>query len=502
MANLKNDPPTDIFSPNDKSKQTNPPSTGLMELNLPELAFCLLSESNEGIDTIPLTQDGKSYVSHDGQYGLPTATARHVVMSLLAMHKSQNNFNEPVFTFELRKLVQDFIQGGERNGRASGKDLHAAKRDLYRLAHSRIHYHRWWNKELQKHTNMDTSIIDFVEVIEKGSASEPCLIKIGWGQQIFASIKSGYLGTFDFKVLLRLKGYLDKALFFFLSKHLYWQHDTFEIHSCQNFARFKLGMQGKRVEQGGRTASSYIVKQLEKSLKRVNEAIKISLEKNPHGRKIFAVRMTVDSSSSDYSLCFERISGHFNSVIDRTQQLILFFIETFFEKSKTYRIKSNDRTKASEWIKKYGYEKARWMVKRCKTIHLLQPRTRKGVYAFSGLFLYEKTASSDFDKRKKSSSKQREKERQANLEKEWSVYASKKIDEFIHSLSEREKSELHDMAEKRAKLEEQWIFQQGKSKWQQQAIERSHRVIVQEKLGLNKEEFIKKKSEGLVVESL
>lgn len=474
-----------------QTSEVCPVETGLMELNLPELAFCLLSESNEGIDKIPLTTDGRSYVTHDGKYGLPTATARPMIMGLLALHWSTNRFEDSELTFEPRRLVEDFIQGKCRNGRASWEDVQRIERDLYRVAHSRIFYHRWWNKELEKYTTMDTSIIDFVEVIEHGSENEACKIRIGWGKQIFNNIKAGFVGTYHLPALVRLRGYIDKALFFFLSKHLYYKNDSFVVHSCQNFARFKLGMRGKRVERGGRTSSSYIVDKLQKSLERVNEAVETTLENDPGQKRLFAVRMTVDKSKDDYSIYFKRLPGVLNEVkvVDQTKELISHFADTFFGDRNDYQQKPKDRECALRWIDSYGVEKALWMIKRCKIIHKRTPRALKGVLSFKGLVFYEKDASSEYDSRKRADMKREKQLRLKELDEKWKTFLKSQIENYTRRMSSSELNELYEVSKNRARIIEEHAWRFGNENMQRGAVERSREAIIQERLGINKEEF-------------
>lgn len=416
-----------------------------------------------------------------------------MVMGLLALHWSTDNFESSEITFEPRRLAEDFMQGKGRNGRASWKDIKLIKRDLYRLAHSRIFYHRWWNKELKDYTIMDTSIIDFVEVIEQGSENEACRIRIGWGKQIFNSIKAGYVGTYHLPALIRLRGYLDKALFFFLSKHLYRRNDTFVVHSCQNFARFKLGMRGNRVERGGRTSSSYVAEKLQKSLERVNKAIAETLDKSPNSRRIFAVRMTIDKSKDDYSLHFEKILGVTSEVkvIDQAQELVDCFVETFFSKEEdTYRQKIKDKAKASEWLEAYGFEKAVWMVKRCRSIHKARPKAREGVFSFGGLVFYEKDAARDYEQKKKSKAKEAEKSRENFLENEWRAFLDTQIHKYIDSLGYAKQASLMGEAEKRAREIEPHAWTFGTPRIQKNAIDRSKKSIIQERLGISKEAFL------------
>ena len=57
----------------------------------------------------------------------------------------------------------------------------------------------------------------------------------------------------------QLKYSLDKALYRWLDRQLHGDKISQGVKSCQNFARYKLGMTGYKIDRGGRTASSHIV---------------------------------------------------------------------------------------------------------------------------------------------------------------------------------------------------------------------------------------------------
>jgi hypothetical protein len=187
---------------------------------------------------------------------------------------------------------------------------------------------------------------------------------------------------------------LDLALYRLLDRQLS-QKPRQRYTNIIHLARFKLGMQGQKVDAGGRTASSYIAKQLREALTRLS-------------REQFTVRMTIDRSKDIFSVTFEKLEGrtaqqpHEVREHDEAGELIREF--DFYahkvprDRSRT-RIAKADREQAQEWIEAYGLEKSKWMV--AHSVALQKQRGREGILLFRGLQLYEAAAAGAYEQAQK-----------------------------------------------------------------------------------------------------
>ena len=160
---------------------------------------------------------------------------------------------------------------------------------------------RHWVYELGKQTKMNAAIIDYIQVVHEGGRNSARVVEVRWGAKLFKSVQARYTKSLDVRTILRIERPMDLRFYRWLDRQLARKaRET--VASCQNFARFKLLMRGQKIERGGRTASSYIVRKLSESLERLDDIG-------------FSVRMTVDQSRPDYRLVFEKINGQHNEWI-------------------------------------------------------------------------------------------------------------------------------------------------------------------------------------------
>ncbi len=104
-----------------------------------------------------------------------------------------------------------------------------------------------------------------------------------------------YTKAIDAKLVQRLDNPLDLQLYRLLDRQLAGKARQ-HYSSIVDFGRYKLGMRGKTLDGGGRTASSYVAKKLTEALHRL-------------GREQFAVRMTIDRASEPFAVTFERLEN-------------------------------------------------------------------------------------------------------------------------------------------------------------------------------------------------
>src|SRR5262249_20888774 len=131
--------------------------------------------------------------------------------------------------------------------------------------------------------------------------------------------------------------------------------------SIVDFARYKLGMRGKRIDGGGRTASSYVAQKLREALDRLTS-------------ERFTVLMRIDRDFVPFAVTFERIVNprpnepHRVEDEDLAGELVREFLQYAHGVShgqKKTRVAERDRATAKDWLETYGLEKAKWMVDRC-----------------------------------------------------------------------------------------------------------------------------------------
>lgn len=372
---------------------------GFDEMNLIEIPFCLLQRKNTArsseAQSIALSPSGHEYLQSSGQkYGLPTALAEPVVLGLMWMTMQQSGFQSRRVRFPLRTLVEEYMYPGKfKKYRAGGRLLESVEDELHRVAATRIHSDRWFDRNLGKQVHIDASIIDAITVIEKGGKNSPKVLEVVWGTKVYESIQSRYTKGLDIKTYLQIQTPLARRLYRWVDRQLSTK-SVQAVRSCQHFARYKMLMTGKVVERGGRTASNYIVKCFKEVLDNFHDLG-------------FAVRMLIDKSRPDYSLRFERLDGRpENEVVEQDQvgDLVREFLHCFHDvpkDGKKRRQKKSDRSLAEQWLDSYGYDQAAWMVRRCVELHRTSPRRRERVFSFAGLELFEMAAAADYERWRK-----------------------------------------------------------------------------------------------------
>ena len=365
------------------------------EMNLVELPFALLTDAKEArakpVLEVALGPDGTEALVANARSSVPTALAERVVLGLMWLTQQENAFKEPVVRFPLRKLVEHYMYPDRFNrNRASGVFMQRVEEEINRVADTRIHSDRWYDKELGKQTKMNAAIIDYIQVVHEGGRNSARVVEIRWGAKLFKSVQARYTKALDVRTLLRIDRPLDLRFYRWLDRQLGTKNRE-TVASCQNFARYKLLMRGQKINRGGRTASSYIVRKLTEALTRLNTIG-------------FAVRMTVDESQSDFRLIFEKIAGSENEsvAVDEVADLVRAFQRKAHGLPKTApkrTIASSERIEASRWIEDYGLEQASWMVKRAIELHKRSRQKDQTLFKFKALSFYEAKALADWEKK-------------------------------------------------------------------------------------------------------
>lgn len=404
------------------------PRTPLLdEMNIVETPISLLVRDTK-LDRIDLTGDGTRYLETTGGRPLPTALAERVVLGLLWLHHERNGLRSRKVEFRLRDLVQQYTHPKEYgHTRPPGKLLKAVREQLHRVAATRLYTSRWYDRRRGIHTEMDASIIDYIQVVQKGGKNRAEVLEIGWGEKFYESIRSRYTKELDPRIYLELSGPLERRLFRWLDRQLPNAAPAGkplktrqEVASIQNFARSKMGMTGAVLERGGRTASSYVATKLTKAVENIHCLG-------------FRVRMEIDVSVPDYRLTFLRLDeapGPNEIVeVDPEGELLRFFEKVVLGATRARKrgaFRARDRELAGKWLEDYGIEGSKAVVEEA---HRIQQAGRgRDILTFAGLQLYEAKAVANLDRRSTSaetSPPERETEAIAAPPDapEWSAYA-------------------------------------------------------------------------------
>jgi len=359
-----------------------------------------------------------------------------VIFGLMWMWKSGPNRGAQTFTVKVRELVARYMYAGRFATYAPNSDLlRSVERQINCIANSRIHTDRWWDHKLKSRQEVNVAIISDVQVLDEGGRHRPRTLQVTWGQAFWDSLVRQYTKPIDPRIVRNLRNPLDLQLYRLLDRQLAKkarQHYSDIVW----FARYKIGMRGKVLDEGGRTASSYVAKKLGDSLRRLRQ-------------EQFAVRMTIDRASEPFSVTFERIAspkpGQAHEVRDQDppEELILTFVTLAHGDpgdQRRMRIPEADRRVAREWLRTYGLEKAKWMVERC--VKMQRERRAQPILLFRGLQLYESAAAGAYEQRQVGEGERLRRRVADEMDDLWSLYRRKLIELFDSKASPDELAQL------------------------------------------------------------
>lgn len=396
------------------------------EMNLVELPFALLTRNTEGIYEIPLSADGRSRLAclKSSGHGLPNGLAPRVLLGLMWMWKTAPANGGRTFSVKLRELVERYMYPDRFTTYAPNGDLlRAVERQINCIANSRIHTDKWWDRKLKRHQEANVAIIGDVKVMDEGGRHRPRLLQITWGQAFWESMVQRYTKPIDARIVQSLDNPLDLQLYRLLDRQLATKTRQ-HYSNIVAFARYKLGMRGKTLDAGGRTASSYVARKLGESLRRLRQ-------------EQFVVRMTIDRAADPFSVTFERVAnpspGQKHEVVDddlpgELVREFLFQAHGLPREHRRTRLARADREIAAEWVRAYGLEKAKWIVQRC--VKMQRQTRREPILMFRGLRLYESAAAAAFEQDARKESATRELMVEEEIAGIWDSYQQALIDLF------------------------------------------------------------------------
>lgn len=407
------------------------------EMNLVELPFALLTRDTRGVFEIPLSPDGKSRLAclNSSEHGLPNSLAPRVVLGLLWLWKSERNNGAQTFNVKVRELVKRYMYPDRFTTYAPNSELlRAVERQINCIANSRIHTDRWYDHKLKAKQRANVAIISDVKVLDEGGRHRPRVLQVTWGQAFWESIVRRYTKPIDVRVVQALVNPLDLALYRLLDRQL-TPKSRQSYTDIVALARFKLGMRGKTLDVGGRTASSYVAKKLGESLRRLRQ-------------EHFTVRMIIDRGVVPYAVTFERIAnakpGQPHEIVedDAPAGLVREFLFHCHgvPREERARITQADRDAAGEWLKAYGLEKGKWMVERCEKMR--RGRGGERIMVFRGLGLYENAAAGAYEHFRHEKDAEFRRERIDAVGSLWELYERRLVEVFDETFGAVEAADL------------------------------------------------------------
>ncbi|MEE2960549.1 MAG: hypothetical protein VYA34_07375 [Myxococcota bacterium] len=451
-------------------------------MNLVELPFSLLTDGRHDArkqnhpdrdyavpTSIYLNEDGhERLVAGEGER-LPSALAERVVLGLLWLSNEHGLPQE--LEFSLRHLVEKYMYP-HRKSKANARSLSRVVEELHSIATTRIVSNRWYDKEYGQQTEMNASIIDYVQFIDGPRGK---IVKLKWGSQVYKSVVDKYTKSLNVRFLMTIDRALDLRFYRWLDRQLATKKQQV-VQSSQKFAKYKMLMSSKKLSAGGKTASSYVTSQLEDSLKRLQD-------------RGLCVRMTVDKSFNDYRLVFERLPKAERRVEiveeDKATELVKHFWTFLTDDLDGIRVSKKEHHLAGEWLTRHGPERPFEMIP-IAVEHATKHKTKAQITSFCYLAAFESAARAEINQRKKKPKKISRQE----AEDAYALYHEQRLTEAKETLSGFEYEKLSKEAAERARLSPE--FTSNRKKVIQEAIVRSvvEEALIQRMGGESEEAFI------------
>ncbi len=244
--------------PDQHSEQTPPgdQNFGRDELNLAEFPLAALASRLPPGQKTLVFQDvirdqatGQNItrrltVTASDRYGLPTSVDDDVIVGLIQLTKSHNNFADRTVRFSRYALVE--VLGWPD----SGQSYRRIEESLMRWLTVTLHYEKaWWDKESQTWVDEHFHILDniTIENLETrrrrralGRQGEPALSSFSWNSVVFKSFRAENLKRLDLNLYFRLRLAPAKRAFRFLDKRFY-RRNRVEL-DLRDFACEKVGL--------------------------------------------------------------------------------------------------------------------------------------------------------------------------------------------------------------------------------------------------------------------
>ncbi|MBV8314865.1 MAG: replication initiator protein A [Planctomycetaceae bacterium] len=217
---------------------------GRDEMNLSEYPVTLLTERvPPGCKTITFRdRHGTLTVTGSDDYGLPAAGDSDVIVALLHLTKSRNDFTAPTVLFTRYEVLK--LLGWEDKG----GNYHRLDESLRRWVGVTLRYDgNWWDNDVRCRIDASFHILDDVTLFDQEvrrtlrTQQQPLpLSSFTWGRKFFESCRAGNLKALDLGVYFSLRSAVSKQMYRFLDKRFYVRHDwTFDL---REFALEHIGL--------------------------------------------------------------------------------------------------------------------------------------------------------------------------------------------------------------------------------------------------------------------
>lgn len=210
---------------------------GRDELSLAEFPLGVLSERvPTGLKTLTFEcPHGRLLVTGSDYLGLPTPLDTDVLIALLALTKSQNNFTNPTVTFSRYSLLDMMGMSND------GKGYKRLVESLRRWVGVSLHYDGvFWDNALKCKVSASFTVLNDVSCFDMKvrrtlrERQQPLpMSSFTWGKRFFESCQAGSLKTLDLRVYFGLRSSVTKQLYRFLDKRFHirrdWMFDLWEL---------------------------------------------------------------------------------------------------------------------------------------------------------------------------------------------------------------------------------------------------------------------------------
>jgi hypothetical protein len=208
--------------------------TGRDELSLAEFPLGVLSERvPTGLKTLTFEcPHGRLLVTGSDYLGLPTPLDTDVLIALLSLTKTQNNFTSPTVTFSRYSLLD--MMGMADNG----KGYQRLVKSLRRWVATSLHYDGvFWDNALKCKVSASFNVLNDVTCFDMtirrklSERQQPLpMSSFTWGKRFFESCQAGSLKMLDLQVYFGLRSSVSKQLYRFLDKRFHIRPDwTFDL---------------------------------------------------------------------------------------------------------------------------------------------------------------------------------------------------------------------------------------------------------------------------------
>lgn len=233
---------------------------GKDEMNLAEFPITLLTDRApkgkqviQFQDTIFDEKCGKRItrkltISADETHGLPTAADDDVILGLIQLTKSANNFTSREVEFSRLELIR--LLGWPDSGDSYRRLSISLKRWL---SVTLLYENAWRDNQRGVWVTKGFHILDNIELNDTrttGDQGELFPSKILWNKVVFESFAAGYLRTIDYGLYVNLNHPIARRMYRFLGKRMYFGPDL--VFDLRDLAFAHIGLSAGYIGNAGK----------------------------------------------------------------------------------------------------------------------------------------------------------------------------------------------------------------------------------------------------------